>query len=100
MLCIPYAPVYLKDYFVSWCDDPPETCDIQHEGHGHGPIACRRAGNTVVLFSSIKSLLQNSIFSVILSPVLGHWSDVVGRKPFLVGSVQLKTCSQLSPSFV
>ena len=49
---------------------PPETCVDAH--------------SDVVSWNTWAAFVQNSILAVYLNPAVGTWSDLYGRRPFLV----------------
>lgn len=88
-LLIPHVPGIMTDYFAGRRAGRPG--DLHCEGlPGDAPRidadACRDAHADVVLWSSWTSFFSNSLVSIVLTPLLGHWSDLHGRKPFILVS--------------
>lgn len=48
------------------------------------PDACVEAHSDVVLWQSWTAFATNAILSVYLNPAIGTWSDLYGRRPFIV----------------
>ena len=46
--------------------------------------ACVNAHAQVIMWSSWADFVSSSILLLLLAPVVGHWTDVHGRKPFIV----------------
>ena len=56
---------------------------------GEQPPACQNAHADVVRWSSLTSLVSNTVLTVIFAPIVGDWSDSYGRKPFLLAAFVL-----------
>lgn len=53
-------------------------------GDNHLPQACIQGSAESVMWSSYSSFISNAVLAFLLYPVTGVWSDMVGRKPFLI----------------
>lgn len=78
----PQIPGLMTDYMASRREGRDIQCELfrPHEQ----PDACRNAYSDVVWWSSTTSFFTNSVLTFLMAPVVGTWSDVVGRKPFLL----------------
>ncbi|KAK9805583.1 hypothetical protein WJX72_006405 [[Myrmecia] bisecta] len=81
-LVTPITPTLMTDFFASrnspvalFCEDYPPN---------QAPQACRDAHSTSVIWSSWTSFISNSLLSFLLAPMIGSWTDVYGRKPFMI----------------
>ncbi|GAB4814357.1 hypothetical protein N2152v2_001403 [Parachlorella kessleri] len=86
-LLVPFVPTLMTNYFASnragralHCEDYPRD---------KGPVECDDAHGDVVLWSSWTSFASNAVVSVLLLPMLGHWSDLHGRRPFFLLALAL-----------
>ena len=88
---LPVLPTLVTDDFAAKRAGHPIHCEDfdQHDA----PPACQDAHSDVVLWSTWSGFAQNAIFSFILTPALGAWSDIHGRKPFLL----IAQCLSLVP---
>ena len=80
LLMLPVLPTLVTNDFAS----KRAGYHIECEEIAEPPPACQDAHSDVVLWSTWSGFAQNAIFSFILTPALGAWSDIHGRKPFLL----------------
>ncbi|KAL4420298.1 hypothetical protein ABPG77_001388 [Micractinium sp. CCAP 211/92] len=86
-LLIPHVPGIMTDYFAGRRAGRPGDlhCEfLPADAPRIDADACRDAHADVVLWSSWTSFFSNSLVSIVLTPLLGHWSDLHGRKPFIL----------------
>lgn len=88
---LPVLPTLVTDDFAARRAGHPIQCDT-FDPHD-APPACQDAHSDVVLWSTWSGFAQNAIFSFVLTPALGAWSDIHGRKPFLL----ISQCLHLIP---
>ncbi|KAG7674980.1 hypothetical protein Ndes2526B_g07824 [Nannochloris sp. 'desiccata'] len=91
LFMLPVLPTLVTNDFAAKRAGHPIQCEDfdQHDA----PPACQDAHSDVVLWSTWSGFAQNAIFSFILTPALGAWSDIHGRKPFLL----IAQCLNLIP---
>jgi MFS transporter, DHA1 family, tetracycline resistance protein len=82
LFMLPVLPTLVTDDFAAQRAGHPIHCE-DFDVHD-APPACQDAHSDVVLWSTWSGFAQNAIFSFILTPALGAWSDIHGRKPFLL----------------
>lgn len=82
LLLLPILPSLVTDDFASRREGEPIHCDDYEPKDS--PVSCRDAHADVVQFSTVSGFFQNTVFAIVLSPALGAWSDVHGRKPVLI----------------
>ncbi|KAK9864269.1 hypothetical protein WJX84_011024 [Apatococcus fuscideae] len=78
----PVTPTLLTNFFAS----RGQPGDIHCEDYSvqESPEQCRDAHASVVIWQSWSSFVANSLICFMLAPLVGHWSDTYGRKPFLI----------------
>ena len=79
---IPFIPNLVTDFFAS--QDAGSRIRCEDYSPANKPIACIVASGTVVYWSSITSFFTNTVLLFVLSPITGIWSDILGRRPFIV----------------
>lgn len=82
LLLLPILPSLVTNDFASRREGKPMHCDDYEPKDS--PVSCRDAHADVVLFSTVSGFFQNTVFAIVLSPALGAWSDIHGRKPVLI----------------
>lgn len=82
-LLIPHVPGIMTDYFAGRRAGHNLHCEGMAKD-APDAAACRDAHADVVMWSSWTSFFSNSFVSIVLTPLLGHWSDLHGRKPFFL----------------
>lgn len=82
LLLLPILPQMMTDDFASRRAGQTMHCE-DYEPH-EAPSSCQDAHADVVQFSTISGFFQNTIFSIVVSPALGAWSDIHGRKPIIM----------------
>ncbi|KAK9855166.1 hypothetical protein WJX84_009416 [Apatococcus fuscideae] len=78
----PVTPTLLTNFFASRGQKFQIHCEdfsVQES-----PEQCRDAHASVVIWQSWSSFVANSLICFLLAPLVGHWSDTIGRKPFLI----------------
>ncbi|EFN55254.1 hypothetical protein CHLNCDRAFT_134588 [Chlorella variabilis] len=84
-LLVPHVPGIMTDYFAERRAGHTLHCDgLPSDAAAPDAAACRDAHADVVLWSSWTSFFSNSLVSIVLTPLLGHWSDLHGRKLFFL----------------
>ncbi|PSC69918.1 CWF19 2 [Micractinium conductrix] len=85
-LLIPHIPGIVTDYFAGRRTGHTDLhCEgLPSDAPAADAAACRDAHSDVVMWSSWTSFFSNSFVSIVLTPLLGHWSDLHGRKPFFL----------------
>jgi DHA1 family tetracycline resistance protein-like MFS transporter len=91
LFMLPVLPTLVTNDFAAKRAGHPIQCE--DFDHHDAPPACQDAHSDVVLWSTWSGFAQNAIFSFILTPALGAWSDIHGRKPFLL----IAQCLNLIP---
>lgn len=93
----PYMQTELTNYFARKHSDDPIECTGHHHhkkelfAAGHAPLqACIRAHTDVLAWIVGKTILRSFTVSLFLNPAVGTWSDMYGRKPFLITSYLLQ----------
>ena len=82
LMLLPVLPSLVTDDFASRRANKQMHCDEFEPKDA--PVACQDAHSDVVQWSTWSGFFQNTIFSIIVAPALGAWSDVHGRKPVLI----------------
>ena len=85
MFLVPVLPSLLTDDFAA--ARVGNGTDVLHCGDYEpdaAPLACVEAHGDVVTWSTTSGFFQNAVFSILVAPSLGAWSDVHGRKPVIV----------------
>lgn len=95
LLLLPVLPTLVTNDFAARLNGG-ERLNCEQFSPGEEPEACRNAHAAVVWAATLAGFAQNTIFSVIFTPALGSWSDVNGRKPFLILAMLLAS----APIFV
>lgn len=88
LLLLPILPIMVTNDFATRHNGGKEL-HCEDFSPGNEPKPCQDAHASVVWASTLSGFAQNTIFSVILTPALGSWSDINGRKPFLLLSMFL-----------
>ena len=88
-----HVPTLTTDYFASRRAGERTACEAY--ARGAAPVACRDAHADVVLWSSWTSFFSNTVISVVVTPAMGHFSDLHGRRPFFL-LAQLATAVPLT----
>lgn len=87
LLLLPILPQMMTDDFATRRAGEVMHCDEYDPKDA--PVACQDAHSDVVQYSTISGFFQNAVFSILVSPTLGAWSDIHGRKPVLMLSQAL-----------
>lgn len=83
----PQLPALLLDFMASRRAGMHLRCE---DFHPHKqPSDCRDAYSDVVWWSTSTSFFTNSVLTFLMAPMVGTWSDVLGRRPFLLASMCL-----------
>eukprot|EP00890_Picochlorum_soloecismus_P005215 jgi/Picsp_1/5695/NSC_03054-R1_major facilitator superfamily len=82
LMLLPVLPSLVTDDFASRRASKQMHCD-EYEPKD-APTSCQDAHSDVVHWSTWSGFFQNTIFSIIVAPALGAWSDIHGRKPVLI----------------
>jgi MFS family permease len=93
LLLLPTLPTLLTNDFASR-KNGGERLRCEDYLPKEEPTPCRDAHAAVVWAATWSGFFQNTIFAVTLTPALGAWSDVHGRKPFLLLAMAL-SCGPL-----
>ncbi|KFM25034.1 Hippocampus abundant transcript-like protein 1 [Auxenochlorella protothecoides] len=78
---VPHLPTLLTNDFASRRAGRQLHCEDYVVAEA--PTACRDAHSEVVAWSSGASFLSNTVISLFMIPMVGHWSDLYGRRPFM-----------------
>ncbi|KAK9805503.1 hypothetical protein WJX72_001711 [[Myrmecia] bisecta] len=92
-LVLPITPTLMTDFFAS--RNSPVALVCEEYPPGEAPQACRDAHSTSVVWSSWTSFTSYSLLSFMLAPMIGSWSDVYGRKPFLLLSFAITSLHEI-----
>lgn len=91
-MIIPYLPSLLTDFFSSKIYGSDIRCeDFEPTGL---PDACIQGSAENVFWASITAFITNSVLVFLFAPMTGVWSDILGRKPFLIISLCLSVVSK------
>jgi DHA1 family tetracycline resistance protein-like MFS transporter len=85
LFLLPILPQLLTDDFATHRNDGVDV-SCGDFSPSDAPEVCVRAHADVVQWSTISGFFQNAIFSILVSPTLGSWSDRHGRKPVILAS--------------
>ena len=89
LLLLPLLPTWVTNDFASRRAGEEMHCDEFKPSDS--PASCQDAHADVVQASTISGFFQNTVFSILVSPALGAWSDVHGRVPVILMSQFLST---------
>lgn len=89
----PYLPSLLTDFFASKINGSSIRCE--EFPANKLPDPCIEGSVVNVQWSSITSFFTNSIIIFLCAPMTGVWSDMIGRKPFLIISQILSINSKV-----
>lgn len=84
---VPMLPTLLTNYFASRIAG--HAIDCEQYVVNEQPAACQDAHADVVTWTSWTSLVANTFFAFLFSPVIGDLSDAYGRKPFILAGLLL-----------
>lgn len=87
LLLLPILPQMMTDDFATIRAGEEMRCEDYEPKEA--PASCQDAHSDVVQYSTISGFFQNAVFSILVSPALGAWSDVHGRKPVIMLSQAL-----------
>lgn len=82
-----FTPSLLTNYFANQQSDAPvDDHVIDCTGDDRKKLAdiCRHATNTVMAWKSVSAVITHFALGVFLYPTMGKWSDLWGRKPFVL----------------
>lgn len=77
----------MTDDFATRRADEVPLCDEYDPKNA--PVSCQDAHSDVVQYSTISGFFQNAVLSILVSPTLGAWSGIHGRKPVFMLSQAL-----------
>ena len=85
----PFLQTEKTNYFLhKHTDDEDLECTGHHHNSGEDdddtPEPCKQAHNDVLIWTTGKAVLHAFTVSLFLNPAVGTWSDMYGRKPFLI----------------
>jgi MFS family permease len=80
---VPFVPNIMTDFFASQHSGSTMHCGGWSSSH-RPPEACIVGSETSVTWSAYQSFLSNFVLAFLFSPMTGVWSDLIGRKPFLL----------------
>ncbi|CAD7701104.1 unnamed protein product [Ostreobium quekettii] len=83
MAMMPYTSTLQTNFFAGVAAGKPMECTGLPSGV-KPPEPCVEAHSQVVLWSTWTSFFTNSVLAVYLNPAFGTWSDLHGRKGFIV----------------
>ncbi|CAD7697118.1 unnamed protein product [Ostreobium quekettii] len=83
MLVVPYVATMQTDFFATSIAGESIECTGLAPGV-KPPRPCIEAHSDVVAWSTWSGFVTNAVVSAFINPALGTWSDLYGRKPFLV----------------
>ncbi|CAG9465886.1 unnamed protein product [Pedinophyceae sp. YPF-701] len=81
-MIFPYLPQLMVDFFASEEAGYDLTC--ADSPGADQPQACRDAYSTVVTWQAWKSFASQAVLSFLLTPAVGRWSDLRGRRPVIL----------------
>ena len=84
MFLVPVLPSLLADDFATARLDNGTALHCGDYEPSAAPEACVLAHGDVVAWSTTSGFVQNAVFSILVSPALGAWSDVHGRRPVIL----------------
>lgn len=86
MFLVPVLPSLLTDDFATARADNGTVLHCGDFEPAEAPVACVEAHGDVVAWSTTSGFFQNAVFSILVSPTLGAWSDLHGRRPVILMS--------------
>ena len=89
MLLVPVLPSLLADDFATARLNNGTVLHCGDYEPSAAPEACVLAHGDVVTWSTTSGFFQNAVFSILVSPALGAWSDAHGRRPVILLSQML-----------
>ena len=84
MFLVPVLPSLLTDDFATARLHNGTDLHCGDYQPAAAPEACVLAHGDVVAWSTTSGFFQNAVFSILVSPALGAWSDVQGRRPVIL----------------
>eukprot|EP00892_Ulva_mutabilis_P000426 jgi/Ulvmu1/10384/UM061_0068.1 len=78
----PFLPDLLTDFFASKVNGSPIRCEDFTANKL--PDACLQGSAINVQWTSVTAFFTNSVIIFLCAPMTGVWSDMIGRKPFLI----------------
>eukprot|EP00210_Caulerpa_lentillifera_P006793 g6492.t1 len=85
----PHFQTEVTNFFAHRHTHDDLECTGKHSNSHDPPEACKRAHDDVILFSTVRNLLSAFCISLIVGPAIGTWSDMYGRKIFLIISFSI-----------
>ncbi len=86
-IIFPITPTLMTNGFASL--DAGYSIDCTEYTPETSPRACRNAHSTAVLWMSWTNFVSSSLLTFICAPYVGHLSDRIGRKPFMLAGITL-----------
>eukprot|EP00208_Stichococcus_sp_RCC1054_P002415 CAMPEP_0206141142 /NCGR_PEP_ID=MMETSP1473-20131121/11913_1 /ASSEMBLY_ACC=CAM_ASM_001109 /TAXON_ID=1461547 /ORGANISM="Stichococcus sp, Strain RCC1054" /LENGTH=528 /DNA_ID=CAMNT_0053535571 /DNA_START=129 /DNA_END=1715 /DNA_ORIENTATION=+ len=83
----PKVPGIMTDFMASRRAGFPVQCEDYTPRTQ--PPSCRDAYSDVVWWSTSTSFVTNSILTFLMAPLVGKWSDLAGRRPFMIAAMAL-----------
>lgn len=81
---LPFIPNIMTDFFASQYSGRIMHCGGGTSSSHRPPEACIVGSQTSVAWSAYQSFLSNFILAFLFAPMTGVWSDIIGRKPFML----------------
>ena len=85
----PYLPDLMTNFFAEHASGTPIHCEDFSSYNSKPPQACITGSAASVMWSSYSQFFSNAIIGFMFYPLTGVWSDMFGRKPFLMLSQAL-----------
>lgn len=82
LICYPYLPTLTTDLFASAAAG--HKMDCAGFSPNNTPAVCVDAHASVVSYSAVAGVVSSGVVSVFLTPILGKFSDLHGRKPVIL----------------
>lgn len=76
-----FLPSLLTNYFANMGPGIKVDCSGDDDKSSE---QCQSATNETLLWKCGVDFIINFVFGIFLSPTLGSWSDLLGRKPFML----------------
>lgn len=85
---MPFLSTLQTDFFASERAGRPMECTGLKPGE-KPPEVCIKAHSDVVFWQSWTAFATHAVLSVYLNPAIGTWSDIYGRRPFIIIGIAL-----------
>ena len=86
-MIFPITPTLMTNGFASLAAGHSIDCSLYTPATA--PDACKNAHSTVVNWMSWTNFVSSSLLTLFCAPYIGHLSDVIGRKPFMLLGVSV-----------